>query len=108
VHLSDLKGVATSNEINQMLVKWWTCGALDVFSTQCSQVLFLFMEISIIAPVYVSLHDLINEIQNKEIVFTDSKFNFVSPEAKDLISRLLEKNPAKRLACKDAIHHRWF
>ena len=32
----------------------------------------------------------------------------ISPEAKDFIDRLLQKNPAKRMNIKEALEHEWF
>jgi serine/threonine protein kinase len=59
-------------------------------------------------PKHISLNDLIHEIQCKEVQFQEPKFSFVSPEAKDLIKCLLEKNPNKRITCDEALRHRWF
>jgi serine/threonine protein kinase len=32
----------------------------------------------------------------------------VSPEAKDLLMRLLQKDPTKRISTKQALNHKWF
>jgi calcium-dependent protein kinase len=36
------------------------------------------------------------------------EFNDISEESKDLISKLLEKNPKKRLNASEALNHEWF
>jgi serine/threonine protein kinase len=32
----------------------------------------------------------------------------VSDEAKDLVTRMLEKDPTKRISAEEALAHRWF
>lgn len=39
---------------------------------------------------------------------TSAAWTCVSPSAKDLVGRMLEKNPNKRLSAADALNHYWF
>jgi len=55
-----------------------------------------------------SVEQLSREIKKKEVEFTKNEFKNVSKEAKDLISKLLEKNKDKRYSIQDALNHEWF
>ena len=46
-------------------------------------------------------------IKQDEIVF-DKDWYFISEECKDLISNLLQKDPADRISLKEALKHDWF
>ncbi|KFH10420.1 putative protein kinase [Toxoplasma gondii VAND] len=49
-----------------------------------------------------------SECINAELEFDDRYWGCVSDEAKDFISRLLEKNPQERLHADEALEHPWF
>ena len=49
-----------------------------------------------------------NNVKNKIIKFNHVEFDLVSDDAKDLILKLLEKNPAQRINAQDALDHDWF
>jgi serine/threonine protein kinase len=42
-----------------------------------------------------------------EILFAPVRYSLSSKSCRDLISKLLEKNPVKRLGARDAAHHPW-
>jgi len=48
-----------------------------------------------------------DSVANAEIVFYDDQWRLVTLEARDLLMRLLEKDPRKRLSVKDACDHAW-
>lgn len=48
-----------------------------------------------------------DSVANAEIVFYDDRWRLVTLEARDLVMRLLEKDPHKRLSVKDACDHAW-
>lgn len=52
--------------------------------------------------------ELIEIIKQKEIYFECDVWDRVSPTAKDLIGKLLEKDPNKRLTIVNALRHKWF
>ena len=39
---------------------------------------------------------------------TGKQWAFVSPQAKDLIKKMLQYNPEKRYSAKDCLDHDWF
>lgn len=47
-------------------------------------------------------------IVKKELSFEKEEFNAVSIPALDLISKLLDKDPEKRITLEDALNHEWF
>lgn len=47
-------------------------------------------------------------VSTADIRFKEDEFSDVSEEAKDLISRLLVKDPNKRISLADALAHNWF
>lgn len=46
-------------------------------------------------------------IREDELEF-NSAFDDVSPQAKDLLRRMLEKKPNERICVKEALQHEWF
>ena len=56
-------------------------------------------------------HSDINErarmICEDPLQFPDREWRYISAEAKDLVTRLLTKNPEKRISAKDAMQHPW-
>lgn len=48
------------------------------------------------------------KIEHCLYTLTSSEWTRVSPSAKDLIKKLLEKNPKKRLTAAQALQHPWF
>lgn len=51
--------------------------------------------------------DLFEKIQHEDLTFNDG-FQGTSHFAKDLIRRLLIKDPEQRITCAEALQHRWF
>lgn len=51
--------------------------------------------------------EIFNKIENDEPDYTISEFDYVSEEAKDLLKKLLQKNPNKRISAKEALLHPW-
>lgn len=56
---------------------------------------------------FVRLDDLIEEIKASKIEFKDKCWESVSSEAKDLISKLLQKDFKKRFSPFEALTHSW-
>ena len=52
--------------------------------------------------------EIINSIKTKEYDENNEKFIQASPEVKDLIKGLLNKNTDERLSAKQALNHQWF
>ncbi|KRX00212.1 Protein kinase-like domain [Pseudocohnilembus persalinus] len=49
-----------------------------------------------------------NHLSNTNFDFNDTEWDQISGESKDLIKKLLQKNPAKRLSAEQALQHPWF
>jgi serine/threonine protein kinase len=52
--------------------------------------------------------DLFAKITSGKFDFNHKEFNLTSEECKDLIKKMLVKDPRKRITCKDALNHVWF
>jgi len=52
--------------------------------------------------------DVVEKTLNKALNLNSAKFEHVSAAAKDLIAKLLKKDPAERIELADALKHRWF
>ena len=53
-------------------------------------------------------NDLLSQqISYADVVFRSSVWNTVSAEAKDLIQKLIVRDPAKRLTAEQALQHPW-
>jgi serine/threonine protein kinase len=52
--------------------------------------------------------EIFKKIKNDEIDYSSSKFNSVSEECKDFLSKLLEKDKNNRLRCSDCYDHPFF
>lgn len=55
-----------------------------------------------------NMKEVVKTIQNEELKFPDETFKFVSNEAKDLISLLLQRDPEQRPTAEEALEHAWF
>jgi len=51
--------------------------------------------------------ELFSNIYNVNYEFWEEDWDFISDEAKDFISRLLVKDPQKRMSVEEAIRHPW-
>mmetsp|Transcript_1161 Transcript_1161/g.1932 ORF Transcript_1161/g.1932 Transcript_1161/m.1932 type:complete len:344 (-) Transcript_1161:383-1414(-) len=51
--------------------------------------------------------ELFRKIRRGQYEFHEEYWGSVSADAKDLISKLLEVDPSKRLSCKEALKHKW-
>jgi len=59
-------------------------------------------------PFYADTHPRLYQlIQSGRFSFAEQDWGGISDEAKDLITKLLTKNPKKRLTAKDAKKHKW-
>lgn len=47
-------------------------------------------------------------IKTGELDFSGEELDDISPQCKDLISKLLDKNPQTRLSVQDSFEHAWF
>ena len=52
--------------------------------------------------------DLHDKICNSYVDFVHARFSKISPQAKDLIRKLLTKNPAQRFTARDGVQHDFF
>merc|ERR1719229_69034 len=52
--------------------------------------------------------EVVEKTLNKKLNLTHKKWDRVSGDAKDLISKLLIKDPAHRISLEDALKHQWF
>lgn len=52
--------------------------------------------------------EIIKKIQTGKLDFSHAEFENVSANTKDLITKMLEKDPKKRVALKDALQHKVF
>ena len=52
--------------------------------------------------------EIVNSIKTKDYDENNPKFLTRSPEVRDLIKHLLEKDATKRLSAKEALNHEWF
>ena len=52
--------------------------------------------------------EIFKNVLKSQLVFEDQDWATVSKEAKDLISKMLEKDPAKRISAEDCCKHPWF
>ena len=48
------------------------------------------------------------QVKTAKVSFPTAEWDSVSPDAKDLITKLLVKNPTKRSTAEHALRHRWF
>ena len=51
--------------------------------------------------------DLFHKIKNVKYDFSDEAWNHISPEAKDLVSKILKQNPEERINCDEMLAHPW-
>merc|ERR1719203_2384202 len=52
--------------------------------------------------------EVVEKTLNKKLNLTHKKWDRVSADAKDLIAKLLIKDPKKRISVEDALKHQWF
>ena len=56
----------------------------------------------------VTKNKIIARILRQSVQMVDPNWGKISKEAKDLISKLLIKNPGQRISCVQAMKHSWF
>lgn len=52
--------------------------------------------------------EILNRVKKGVFYLTGPEWEPISPEAKDLITKLLEFNPTKRLSAEESLNHPWF
>jgi calcium-dependent protein kinase len=82
------------------------------YSEKCdewSAGVILFVLLSGGPPFHGSSQEEIFSLVSKAVVrFSDEIWSDISPDAKDLIKKLLTKNPSKRITAAQALKHKWF
>ena len=68
-------------------------------------VCFYFMMFRCFPFAYEDINNFYNNLQNEDLIIP--KDNNISPEFKDLIKRILNKDPNKRLSLNQIKHHKW-
>ena len=75
----------------------WSCGVI------------LYILLCGAPPFYGTCEDeIFRKIITCKFSFKHSVWKEISPEAKDLITKLLDLNPNSRLSAKEALEHKWF
>lgn len=75
----------------------WSCGVI------------LYILLCGAPPFYGTCEDeIFRKIITCKFSFKHSVWKEISPEAKDLITKLLDLNPKSRLSAKEALEHKWF
>ena len=75
----------------------WSCGVI------------LYILLCGAPPFYGTCEDeIFHKIITCKFSFKHSVWKEISPEAKDLITKLLDLNPKSRLSAKEALEHKWF
>ena len=108
--------------IEELKVKKTACGTLNYtapeilrgedYDYQCdlfSLGVIMFYLIKGELPFHNDTHELLikNILEGSYPMESDEHFFNVSPQAKDLISRLLDTNPSSRIKISEAIKHPW-
>lgn len=52
--------------------------------------------------------EIIASVRRGKFDFSYESFQYVSEEAKDLLKKMLTKNPKKRISAENALSHPWF
>ena len=52
--------------------------------------------------------EILNKIKTTEVNFSGPGWEGTSDEVRDLISRLLQKDPSKRISAEECLKHAWF
>ena len=75
----------------------WSCGVI------------LYILLCGYAPFYGEKdEDIYKQVLKGEYDFPKEEWDSVSKEAKDLVKKMIEKNPSKRISALDALQHSWF
>ena len=90
------KSLATSDE-------WTVCLTSDIWALGVTLYAFVYLKLPFFED---SLIGLINSIENKDPPFLDERE--ISAELKDLMLKLLEKDPSQRIKLPDVKAHKWF
>mmetsp|Transcript_18841 Transcript_18841/g.52567 ORF Transcript_18841/g.52567 Transcript_18841/m.52567 type:complete len:386 (+) Transcript_18841:719-1876(+) len=53
-------------------------------------------------------HSVMDAVLNQDVTFDDPGWAMVSPEAIDLVKKLLQRDPSKRITAAEALQHQWF
>lgn len=75
----------------------WSCGVL------------MYMMLCGIPPFYgANRKEVMAKIKKGKFSFKSKIWSVISPEAKDLIEKMLTYNPEKRPSCREVLSHPWF
>jgi serine/threonine protein kinase len=55
-----------------------------------------------------SYHDVLRKNKEGTVIFYEKYWNAVSIEGRDLVMKMVAKNPQERISAKQALEHRWF
>jgi len=73
----------------------WACGVIA------------FMVLGGTPPFYGGPHEILEQIEVRGPTFESKRWNSVSPQAKDLIVKLLHPDPSRRYSARQALEHPW-
>lgn len=90
------KSLASSDE-------WTVCITSDIWALGVTLYCFVYLKLPFFED---SLIGLINAIEGKDPTFLETRK--ISDELKDLLLKLLEKDPSKRIKLADVKNHEWF
>ena len=55
-----------------------------------------------------SYHEVLMKNRDGIVLFDEKNWSAVSEEGKDIVSKMVNKNPKERIAAQDALEHKWF
>jgi serine/threonine protein kinase len=55
-----------------------------------------------------NIHEILLKNKRCEIAYPAKYWDKISPEAKDLVHKMLQKDPRQRINAREALQHYWF
>ena len=55
-----------------------------------------------------NIHEILLKNKKGDVLFPPKYWDKISPDAKDLVIKMLHKDPRQRINAKDALDHPWF